>query len=187
MDTDPFAMSRAEHVALYQDAHWSFYGRALYGFIAYPLLLLSLIGSISTGVPGNVALALAIFAPAIAICEWRMRKMGFVITDEGIVLVRALNRTRIRWREIECFELLMSRGWVDYGTRRVGVKRRRHRIPRQAMAVPTISINTQERRPRWLFPPQGLKLKWSGGEITDVMGFLNEQLAKHQSPAREHA
>jgi hypothetical protein len=184
VQADPFALDGTKHAVLYQDANWSFYGRWQYGFIVFPLLLLGLIGSISTGVPAHVALVLAIFTPVIVACEWRMRKMGLVISDDGIELVRPLNRTRIAWSEIEGFKLRMSTGLVDYGTRRVAVKRRRHHVPHQALPVPTVLINTQEHRPRWLFPPQGLK--WSGGKITDVMGFLNEQLAEHQPTAPQN-
>ncbi len=74
--------------ALYQDARFSRIGRFQYGFLAYPLLILGLIGSISTGVMWHVGLVLLLFAPPIAICEWRIKRMGFRITDEAIELIR---------------------------------------------------------------------------------------------------
>jgi hypothetical protein len=167
-------------LALYQDVRWLGSARAQYGFLAYPLLTLGLAGSISTGVPWHVGLALALFGPPILICEWRLRKMGFIVKRDCIVLVRPLNRTRIPWSDIDSFVLVMPGGWLDYGNRRVGIKRHRGRIPRVTFQVPTVWVSARPRA-RWVppFGPSGLR--WSGGEITDVMGFLNEQLAARRN------
>jgi hypothetical protein len=177
--------------ALYQDARFSTIGRFQYGFIAYPLLILGLVGSISTGVVWHVGLALLLFVPLIGICEWRIKRMGFRISDEAIELIRPLNRTRIRWDEIERFDLIVPPGFVDYGyrgvgNRRVGIKRRRRGfIPRSRMQIPTLWITGPA---KWPFSP--LKgpsaLTTSTGErITDVMGFLDDQLASHTTRSFE--
>jgi hypothetical protein len=154
--------------------------RVQYGMIAYPLWILAVVGSISTGALSSVALAVALFTPPIAICEWRLRRMGLIVQRNAIVLVRPLNRTRIPWQEIESFELVVPPGFIDYGNRRVGVKRRHGIIPRSTMQLPTVwlSVNGEKRWP----PPKGpSRLKWSGGEVADVMGFLNGQLADRQA------
>lgn len=84
----------------YQDARWMRIGRFQYGMIAYPLWILGLVGSISTGKLSHIGLALALFTPPIAVCKWRMRKLGLIIRRDEIVLVRPLNHTRIPWHEI---------------------------------------------------------------------------------------
>ena len=169
--------------ALYQDARFSRIGRFQYGFFAYPLLILGLIGSIATGVVGHVGLALLLFALPIAICEWRIKRMGFRITDETIELIRPLNRTRIRWDEIDRFDLITPPELVDYGNRRVGIKRRSHRLmPRSRIQIPTLWITAPA---KWPFSPfkEPTALKTSTGErIPDVMGFLNDQLVAHTTP-----
>jgi len=164
---------------LYQDARWPRIARVSYGFFAFPLWIVGLVGSISTGVASHVVLALALFTPPIAICEWRMRKMGLVITSEGIELVRPLNRTRIAWHEIDSFKLFTPPGFMDYGYRRIGVSRRRHGIiPRVLLRIPTVWITVDTRWPPWMRGPSNLK--WAGGEVTDVLEFLNDQLETHR-------
>jgi hypothetical protein len=76
----------ASEDTVYQDARWLSCARAQYGFLAYPLLALVLAGSISTGVLWHVGVALALFGAPIVICEWRLRKMGFLPEPECIVL-----------------------------------------------------------------------------------------------------
>jgi hypothetical protein len=170
-----------EEDTLYQDVRWPRIGRFQYGVIAYPLLTAALVGSLSTGVPWHVALALGLFGPPIGLCEWRLRTMGILITPDCVVLVRPLNRTPIPWSEIDAFTPVSPPGWVDHGTRRVGVKRRRNGIvPRTTMTIPTVWMSLKPNR-RWPPPFGPAGLKWSGGEITDVMGFLNEQLAARRN------
>jgi hypothetical protein len=168
---------------LYQDARWLRIARFQYGIIAGPLWLLGLIGSISTGVPSHVALSLALFTPPIAICEWRLRKMGMIIRNNELVLVRPLNRTRIPWQQIESFTLIIPSGFIDYGARRIGVKRRHGLIPRSTMRIPTLWVSIKGEK-RW--PPLNgpSRLKWADGEAPDPLAFLNNQLAEHH-PAPE--
>lgn len=164
---------------LYQDARWRRIGRVQYGMIAYPLWLLALAGSIATGALDHVVLALAIFTPPIGIYEWRLRKMGLIIRSDAIILARALNHTRIPWADIDSFRITSPPGLADYGNRRIGVKRHPHAIPRSTMVISTVwlSLNGEKRWPPLNGPSS---LKWSGGEITDVIGFLDEQLTDHQ-------
>jgi hypothetical protein len=174
----------AQGAVLYQDARFITIGRFQYGFFAYPLLILALIGSVSTGVAWHVGLALLLFASPITICEWRMRKMGFQITGETIELIRPLNRTRIGWNEIERFDLIIPPGPVEYGNRRVAVKRRawHGHVPRSRMPIPTLWITVPARFP-WSPFRHPTELKTSTGErIPDVVGFLNDQLAARATP-----
>jgi hypothetical protein len=137
-----------------------------------------------TGVPSNVGLVVGLFAVPIAVCEWRLRKMGFLLKRDCIVLIRALNSTRIPWREIDSFALVAPGGWIDYDNRRVGVKRHRNRlIAPVTIKLPTVWVSCRPRG-RWVppFGPSGLK--WSGGEIADVIGLLNDQLAAHRDSAQ---
>jgi hypothetical protein len=171
---------------LYQDARFSRIGRVQYGVFAYPLFILGLVGSISTGVVWHVGLALLLFAPPIAICEWRIKRMGFQITDETIELIRPLNRTRIRWDAIDRFDLVTPPGLFDSGNRRVGIKRRSHGfLPRSRMQIPTLWITASARWPLSPFKePTALKAS-TGERIPDVMGFLNDQLVAHTIPIFE--
>lgn len=183
MATDVGRSSSPEESVLYQDARFTRIGRFQYGLVAYPFVMLGLVGSISTGVAWHVGLALVVSVPPIAICEWRITRMGFRITDETIELIRPLNRTRIRWDEIDQFELIASPGLVDRGSRRVAIKRRRHGIiPRSRMQIPTLWITDRTEGP--FSPLNGpTALKTSNGEnIPDVMAFLNEQLDTHTNP-----
>ena len=61
---------------LYQDVRWSRLARWRYGIFLYPLFLLFLVGSITTGVPWHVAFALAFTLPPIAVAELRLRRMA---------------------------------------------------------------------------------------------------------------
>jgi hypothetical protein len=160
---------------LYQDARWS-RSRWSFRFFTYPFWLLGVVRSISSGLVWHVLEILALFTPPIVIGEWRMKRMGFRLTDEGIELVRPVHRTRIRWEEIERFDLIRDSG------SRVGIKRRRHgRRPRIWMPIPTLRI-TEPMNSAGAQGPNGLKTS-TGERIADVMGFLNDQLAAHANPA----
>jgi hypothetical protein len=161
---------------LYQDARWPWSGRLLYGVFFYLLWILGVASSLTTGSPGNVLLAVVILSLPIAACEWRMRKMGLVITDEGIELVRALNRTPVPWDHIDGFVARKVVGLVDYGERKLWVTRTRGGM----IPVPTVVLTPEKTRWRWWF--SRARLKSPGGEIRDVMGFLYDELATHRSP-----
>jgi hypothetical protein len=166
---------------LYQDKRWLGLARWQYGIFAYPFWFLGVAGSISSGRITNVLIVLAVFTPPIAICEWRLRKMGLIIRSDAILLVRPLNRTRIPWQDIEAFELIVPRGLIDYGDRRVGIRRRHGSMPRAAIRIPTVWLSIKGQH-RWIGPKGPSGLKSSRGDITDVIGFLNGQLADHTSP-----
>jgi hypothetical protein len=176
--------SRRDDDVLYQDVRWMRMGRFQYGMIAFPLWILGLVGSIGTGKLNHVVLALALFTPPIAVCEWRMRKLGLIIRRDEIVLVRPLNHTRIPWHEIESFRLVVPPGFIDYGNRRIGVKRRRHVVPRATMVIPTVWLSVRGEK-RWPPPNGPSRLRSRNGEVTDVMGFLEQQLADHQDQRAE--
>jgi hypothetical protein len=109
--------------------------------------------------------------------------MGLVLRPDCIVLIRPLNRTRIAWSDIDSFALIMPRGWIDYGNRRVGVKRHRSGlIPHTTLSIPTVWVAARQRS-RWVAPFGACGLRSAGGEITDVMGFLSEQLRAHRNVA----
>jgi hypothetical protein len=164
-----------ETEVLYQDARWPWSGRILYGVFLYLLWILGVASSLTTGSPRDVLLVVAILSLPIVVCEWRMRKMGLVITDEGIELVRALHRTPVPWDHIDGFVARKVVGLVDYGERKLWVARTRGRM----IPVPTVVLTPEKSRWRWWFSRP--RLKWSGGEIGDVMGFLYDELAMHRS------
>jgi hypothetical protein len=160
---------------LYQDARWPWSGRMFYGVFFYLLWILGLVGSLTSGSPGEVLVVVVILALPIALCEWRMRKMGLVITDEGIELVRALSRTPVPWENIDGFIARRVVGLVDYGERKLWVTCTKGRM----IPVPTIVLTPEKPWWRWWF--SRARLKWSGGEIADVVGFLYDELATHHS------
>ncbi len=91
-------MADAHHTstkALFQDRRWLSIARLQYGLLAYPLWLLGIGGSPSIGKLVNVLVVFGLFTVPIAICEWRLRKMGFAVEENALVLLRPLNRTRI--------------------------------------------------------------------------------------------
>ena len=180
-EPQPRVGSIAREGVLCQDVRWRKLGRVQYGAIAFPLLALSLVSTLSTGVPSRVLFVLALFAPVILACEWRLPKMGFIIEPDCIVLVRALNRTRIRWDEIDSFRPIAAGGFIDYDNRRIGVKRaRRGIVPRATLAIPTVWLSLSPKR---FYGPPGLR--WPGGETTDPLGFLNEELrVRHAYPSQ---
>lgn len=165
--------------AVLQDARWRGIARYQYGLIAYPLWLLGVAGSIANGKTGSVLIVLAVFTTPIVICEWRLRKMGFLVQRDALVLVRSLNRTRIPWQEIERFELVRPHKAIDYGDRRLAVKRQQGILPRSRMPIPTLWLSARGPK-RWL-PPRGqTSVRWASGELTDVTAFLESQLLQHQ-------
>lgn len=100
--------------------------------------------------------------------------LGIAITSVGIELIRPLNTTRLGWDQIEAFELVTPRNTVDRGSRRIRVRRMRSRVPRQRVQMPTVWITTDAALPPLRGPS---RLRWSGGEVEDVLGFLNQELA----------
>jgi len=170
---------------LYQDARWPRLARWQYGIFLYPWFLLCVVGSITTGVPWHVALALAITLPPIGVAELRLRRMGFIPRGNHIELVRALNRTCIAWDEIESFVIVLptGRGFFDHGDRRVGTRRHRRLLPRTTYVLPTVWVSDRsEQHLAWgtstMFGAPGLR--WPGGRADDVMGFLADMLETHR-------
>ena len=171
---------------LYQDSRWLRLARWQYGIYLYSLCLLFLVGTIANrGVGWNVAFVLAITLPPIGLAELRLRRIGFIPRAEHIELVRALNRTRIAWDEIEGFVIVLptGRGFFDHGDRRIGIRRHHRLLPRTTFVLPTVFVSDRpEQHLRFgtsrMFGEPGLR--WPGGQTADVMGFLADMLAAHQ-------
>jgi len=70
-----------------------------YGVFLYPLWILAAVQVVRPATT-RVAAAwfLLVISLGIAACEWRARKMGIIVSSEGVVLMRPLNRSRIKWR-----------------------------------------------------------------------------------------
>jgi len=164
----------AQTAVLYQDARWPWSGRLLYLVCLLPLWLLGVFGSLVTGSPGTILLVTAAVLLPIALCEWRIRKMGLLISGEGIELVGAINRTAVSWDHVDGFVVRKVGGPVDYGERKIRVTR----IGGPTVTVPTVALTPEKSWWRWWF--SRTRLKWSGGETSDVVGFLHDQLAKHR-------
>jgi hypothetical protein len=110
--------------------------------------------------------------------------MGFILQRDYIVLVRALSTTRIPWSEIESIALVAPGGWIDYGNARVAVKRSGNRlIPRAMIKLPTVWVSSRPRA-RCVPPFEPSGLVCSGGEVADVIGFLNDESAARCDTAR---
>ncbi len=159
--------SVVQHSALYQEARWPGSARLLYVGLLSPFWLLAardVVWPATTRVVGLCLLAaLVVFTAA---CEWRARKMGLVVTSDGVVLIRALNRTRIRWADIEDFEAIPFGMW---GEQRVRVKRH-HRFGGAQPAVPTLILTPTRSWWTWWFRPA--RLRAAGTLQDDPLDFL---------------
>jgi hypothetical protein len=101
--------------------------------------------------------------------------MGFRIRDDGIELIRALNRSFVPGERIDSFILRRTPRAVDYGNRTVWVKRSK----RGLLPVPTLLVTPE--RSRWFswMGPSGVK--WQEGQVGDKIAFLNQMLVAHRS------
>lgn len=165
-------LSDGRHV-LYQDARWPGTARLIYGVFIAPFwvfLAAELLGARPSGTSeGTIALWLAFFSLLAAVCEWRARKMGIVVTEDELILVRALNRTRIPWSEIEDFRPAPYGLW---GEARLRVKRR-GRL-RAKIAIPTLVLTPSRSWWTWWFQPA--RLRCVSGEVDDPTAFLRGRL-----------
>jgi hypothetical protein len=158
------------HEDLIQDARWRWGGRAIYGFFVYPAFLGAMTASLWQ--PNSLATECGLFAGfalPIVLGEWRVRRMGFRVCDEGMELVRALNCSKVRWEDIDGFTAI-RRG--IYGNRKVWLTRRgRGKLP-----VPTVFVM----KVTWPLPKGEPGLRWPGGGTNDALDFLERQLAMHK-------
>jgi hypothetical protein len=84
----------------------------------------------------------------------------------------------------DSFQLVMPPGIFDWGIRQIGVRRHRRRpVPRATVRIPTVLVSLNDWKWLPLRGPSGLKSE--AGEFTDTMGFLEAQLAQHQTITRE--
>jgi hypothetical protein len=164
---------------LYQDARWPGTARLIYGVLIAPFwvfLVAELLGARHRGTSeGAIALVLAFLSLLAAVCEWRARKMGILITEDDLILIRALNRTRIPWSEIEDFSPVPYGLW---GEARLRVKRR-GRL-RSKIAVPTLILTPSRSWWTWWFQPA--RLRCVSGEVDDPTAFLRGRLHSVGSP-----
>ena len=168
-----------EAPVLYQDARWPLRGRLLFG-VLYPFLAAAVIGGVLNHDPIGTDLILAAgFLLPIAICEWRARRMGFKVTDDGIDLIRAVNHSFVPWESFDGFVLRKPAGAVDYGQRTVWIKRATNgRLPKGLLPVPTLYVTPQHTRWFTWMGPGGIK--WSGGTAPDTASFLDQLTATHR-------
>lgn len=154
---------------LYQDARWPGSARLMYGAFVAPLWVLAAVRvlaggvSVSAGVVTSVILALPVVA-----CEWRARRMGIIVSDAELILVRPLNRTHIAWSEINDFKTVPFGAW---GEARLRVERRGHF--RSKLAIPTLVLTPSRSWWTWWFQPA--MLRGASGEVVDPLVFLRDR------------
>jgi hypothetical protein len=167
MQPDAIEDSSPRQRNLVQGAMWRSQGRLLYGVFAYPLFVGGMAASFwqPNSLATELLLLIGLSFP-IVLGEWRVRRMGFRVSDEGIELVRALNCNRVQWAEIESF-VAVGRGF--YGNQQIWLRRRgRGKLP-----LPTVHLHKNT----WPLPNGGSGLVWAGGRAADAFGFLEGQLA----------
>src|ERR1700689_1920333 len=119
---------------LYQEARWPAVGRMAYGVVLYPLWILAAVEIVAPATTRVAAICfLLVVSLLIAACERRVARMGIIVSADGLVLVRPLNRTSIKWGDVEHFEPVSYGSW---GEQRLRVKRR-GRLGAIQPAVPT--------------------------------------------------
>lgn len=156
---------------LYQDARWRTVARVAYGMFLYPLWVLAAAEIVIPASMRGAAIAvLAIVSLLIAACEWRVARMGITVSADGLVLVRPLNRTSVKWVDVERFEPVSYGVW---GEQRLRVRRRGWLAATQP-AVPTLFLTPTRSWWTWWFRPTRLRSR--GGVIEDPVGFLQEHL-----------
>jgi hypothetical protein len=165
---------------LYQDARWPTSARIFYGSLLAIVAIPSLVHARLSGISPTAALytALVVAVPA-AVCEWRARRMGIVVGAEGLVLVRALNRTFVPWEDIERFE---RRDYGIWGEARLCIKRDRRTFSK--FDVPTLVLTPTRSHWTWWFQPA--RLRSQRGDVVDPVGFLEEKLADARRRGRPH-
>jgi hypothetical protein len=129
-----------------------------------------------SGLPATAAFLAAVALP----WEWRARKMGLRVTDEGIVATRAVDTVHLNWPEIAAF---FARDVGVWGDKTIHVQRKRflgRGVPKGiGLTLPTLMI-VSPNNPigRWAGPCDLLH-----GERRipqeQVVAFLTDQLFRH--------
>jgi hypothetical protein len=134
---------------------------------------------------------LGVFAGIFLLCDWRARKMGLRITDDGLEAVRFVDTVRLRWEDIAGF-FTRPAGFGLWGDASIRVRRRRflgRRVPQGVgMVLPTLLIVGQGNPiGRWFGACDlvGPDMRIPQAEILD---YLAGELRKHQDePVRRIA
>jgi hypothetical protein len=113
--------------------------------------------------------------------EWRARRMGIRITEDGIIAVRAIDSVHLTWDEIATF-FVRPAGLGLWGDGTIRVQRKQfagRNVPAKiGMALPTIVLLGQSNPiGRWLGP---CDLVGEGETVPQerVLAFLNTELAR---------
>jgi hypothetical protein len=149
------------------------------------LLLITLLRALATSPsPRGIPAALGSLGLVALLWEWRARRMGLRITDDGVVAKRVVGSVHVRWGEIASF-FARDTGIGLWGVKTIRVQRRQHRgvkVPGWVgMKLPTLAI-VSPTSPlwRWLGP---CDLVCNGTTIPQdrIVDFLNEQLASRRA------
>ena len=172
----------AQANVLYQEARWPASARLLYGPV---LAVFWLLAAHDVVWPATTRAAGLYFIAAVALLtaavEWRSRRMGVIVTPDELVLVRALNRTRIKWADIEDFQTVDFGIW---GEQRVRVKRHR-RIGAAAPAVPTLILTPTRSWWTWWFRPA--RLRSTGAVEGEPLEFLRGLLQSRRGELEQQS
>lgn len=122
----------------------------------------------STSTTTDIVRWTAINAVLAVAADFRLRKMGLVATEDGLLLRYFWYRRMIAWGEIANVDIKMRRGrGMVYLWRRNG---------REVM-VPGIELLPEGAKDGWLHTH---RIAWPGGESSDPMGTLRDLVAAHQ-------
>ena len=151
------------------------------------LLVVTLLRALATSpMPRDIPAALGWLGLLALLWEWRARRMGIAITDDGLVAKRLVGRVHLPWNEIESFFTREAMG--QWGVKTVRVQRKQHRgvkVPGGVgMQLPTLGIISQT-SPLWRwFGPCDLVRAGTTIPQEHLVDFLNEQLTS-QSAGRQ--
>jgi hypothetical protein len=157
---------------------WLVQSRVICGIVLGTLTIPGVLahGLSLSGLPATAAFLAAVALP----WEWRARKMGLRITDEGIAATRAVDTVHLKWSEIAAF---FARDVGLWGDQTIHVQRKRFPDRRVrdgiGMRLPTLMIVTKNNPiGRWAGP---CDLLYGERRIPQkqVVAFLTDQLSRH--------
>jgi hypothetical protein len=163
-------------------ANWRKQARTLYvaltAFLVIPHAIAS--GLDVHGLPATVAVLGGLYL----LCDWRVRKMGLRITDDGLEAIRFVDTVRVRWDEIAGF-FTRPAGFGLWGDFTIRVHRKAllgKRIPRGVgMALPTVMIIGQTNPiGRWIGPCDLVGPNQRVAQA-DIVHYLTTALRDHQT------